>query len=240
MRESTRGLPRAQVRGGRDGGWLGWLIAAALLPPGWLFIAHAHRWHLTPSVVVLCLAWTALVGAGLMLVRAANATIDPVTDDWFSPAGSRDELEREKKILIRAIKDIEFDRDTGKLTPADAAMLVSTYRGRAIEVIKALELDAIAETPRARIMAELEARAQLARTAGKGAKAAKNKKAPTKAPVPVPVAVPVPVSASDPDPDPDADPVAEAEPVPVPVPEAVAAAAPPPPDKSAASEEVAS
>ncbi len=173
MRESTRGLPRAQVRGGRDGGWLGWLIAAALLPPGWLFIAHAHRWHLTPSVVVLCLAWTALVGAGLMLVRAANATIDPVTDDWFSPAGSRDELEREKKILIRAIKDIEFDRDTGKLTPADAAMLVSTYRGRAIEVIKALELDAIAETPRARIMAELEARAQLARTAGKGAKAAK-------------------------------------------------------------------
>ena len=173
MREPARGVSRAQVRGG----WLGWMIAMALLPPGWLFIAHAHRWHLTPSVIVLCLAWTALVGVGLMLVRAANATIDPVTDDWFAEAGSRDELEREKKILIRAIKDIEFDRDTGKLTAADAVMLTATYRGRAIDVIKALELDAIAATPRARILVELEARAQLERTAGKGAKGSKAAKA---------------------------------------------------------------
>ena len=160
--------------------WIAPLIAAALLPPGWMFIAHAHRWHLTPSVIVLCLAWTAVVGAGYALVRAGNAFLDEVPDDWFTAGGNQAELEREKKSLVRAIKEIEFDRDTGKLSPADAAALLVAYRARAIEVIKALDLGAVGMTPRERILAELKARAQLERQAGKAkAKAAKGGKGKT-------------------------------------------------------------
>ncbi|MBL8624035.1 MAG: hypothetical protein JNK64_22190 [Myxococcales bacterium] len=168
-----RPLPPARAVGGASS-LIAPLIAAALLPPGWMFIAHAHRWHLTPSVIVLCLAWTAVVGAGYALVRAGNAFLDEVPDDWFTAGGNQAELEREKKSLVRAIKEIEFDRDTGKLSPADAAALLVAYRARAIEVIKALDLGAIGMTPRERILAEIQARAQLERQAGKAkAKAAK-------------------------------------------------------------------
>lgn len=171
-----RPLPPARAVGGASS-LIAPLIAAALLPPGWMFIAHAHRWHLTPSVIVLCLAWTAVVGAGYALVRAGNAFLDEVPDDWFTAGGNQAELEREKKSLVRAIKEIEFDRDTGKLSPADAAALLVAYRARAIEVIKALDLGAVGMTPRERILAELKARAQLERQAGKAkAKAAKGGK----------------------------------------------------------------
>ena len=174
-----RPLPPARAVGGASS-LIAPLIAAALLPPGWMFIAHAHRWHLTPSVIVLCLAWTAVVGAGYALVRAGNAFLDEVPDDWFTAGGNQAELEREKKSLVRAIKEIEFDRDTGKLSPADAAALLVAYRARAIEVIKALDLGAIGMTPRERILAELKARAQLERQAGKAkAKAAKGGKGKT-------------------------------------------------------------
>lgn len=171
-----RPLPPARAAGAST--LIAPLVAAALLPPGWMFIAHAHRWHLTPSVIVLCLAWTAVVGAGYALVRAGNAFLDEVPDDWFTAGGTHAELEREKKSLVRAIKEIEFDRDTGKLSAADAAALLTAYRARAIEVIKALDLDAAGLSPRDRVLAELKARAQIDRQAGKAkAKAAKAAKA---------------------------------------------------------------
>lgn len=168
-------LPRAHVPGRAS--LVAPLIAAALLPPGWMFIAHAHRWHLTPSVIVLCLAWTAVVGAGYTLVRAGNALLDEVPDDWFTAGGTHAELEREKKSLVRAIKEIEFDRDTGKLSAADAAALLAAYRGRAIEVIKVLDQGATGLSPRERVLAELKARAQVDRQAGNAKAKAKAAKA---------------------------------------------------------------
>ncbi len=151
---------------------LGWMLALAMIPPGLFLIGHANRWHLTSPVIVLGLAWVALIGAGYTLVRAANATVEPIDDDWFVAGGSRDELEREKRNLIRAIKDVEFDRDTGKVTAADADQQIAMYRARAIEVIKAIDASA-ASTPRERVLAELAARVALARTAGKPGKKAK-------------------------------------------------------------------
>ncbi|MBK7196444.1 MAG: hypothetical protein IPH80_28520 [Myxococcales bacterium] len=80
-----RPLPPARAAGAST--LIAPLVAAALLPPGWMFIAHAHRWHLTPSVIVLCLAWTAVVGAGYALVRAGNAFLPGVPEDWFTAGG---------------------------------------------------------------------------------------------------------------------------------------------------------
>lgn len=155
---------------------VGWIVALAMIPPGLFLIGHANRWHLTSPVIVLGLAWVALIGAGYTLVRAANAAVDPIADDWFVATGSRDELEREKRNLIRAIKDVEFDRDTGKVTAADADQQIAMYRARAIEVIKAIDAS-VASTPRERVLAELAARVALARTADKAGKKAKTAKA---------------------------------------------------------------
>lgn len=172
MSEPRADLPKAKVAG-RSRPWLGWVIALAMVPPGWFLIGHANRWHLTSPVIVLALGWLALVGAGYTLVRAANATVEPITDDWFAAAGSRDELEREKRNLIRSIKDVEFDRDTGKVTAADAQQQIAMFRARAIEVIKALD-EPGSLSPRERVLAELAARIKVDRVAGKG-KAGKGK-----------------------------------------------------------------
>lgn len=179
----SRALPQARVVG-----WPvipGWAIALAMMPPGWIFIARAHRWHLSPSVVVMCLCWTALVMVGYALSRAAAALLDKAGDDWFAARGSRDELDREKRSLLRAIKEIEFDRDTGKVSAADAQAQITVYRARAIEVIKTLEVGA-GLTPRERILAELKARSQVDAKLAKAAKKKKGKpEAAAAAPAPV-------------------------------------------------------
>ncbi len=49
------------------------------------------------------------------------------------------ELAEEKKSLLRAIKEIEFDRDLGKMSEPDAKEMMRFYRARAIEVIKEID-----------------------------------------------------------------------------------------------------
>ncbi len=75
----------------------------------------------------------------------------------------RDELEREKRTLLKAIKEAEFDHGMGKLSKRDADEMIATYRARAIEVIKELErLEAgEAGTVRERIEREVKARLEL-------------------------------------------------------------------------------
>ena len=142
----------------------------------------ARMLDLTPQQAGLFLGGTIhdvaqVVGAGYTLVRAGNALLDEVPDDWFTAGGTHAELEREKKSLVRAIKEIEFDRDTGKLSAADAAALLAAYRGRAIEVIKVLDQGATGLSPRERVLAELKARAQVDRQAGNAKAKAKAAKA---------------------------------------------------------------
>jgi hypothetical protein len=122
--------------------------------------------------VFLCLGWLAVVEAVLYLWRTGFSASDDVDDDadWWRPVGERDELEREKKSLLKAIKEIEFDREMGKLTDDDAGEIVRMYRARAIEVIKALDaLDAGGGEATVKDEIERELRARLA-LSGKGAR----------------------------------------------------------------------
>ena len=119
-----------------------WMLAAAVVPPGWFYILRIARWHVTASTVLLMLCWIAIVATGYWAIRMALAASAEGDEGWFTVRGRRDELEREKRSLLKAIKDIEFDHETGKLTAADAAALTASYRARAIEVIKAIEAEA--------------------------------------------------------------------------------------------------
>jgi hypothetical protein len=94
----------------------------------------------TPGVSFLVLGWTALLATGYYLVRAV-ATFDLGVRSHFEEvtAARRDELEREKKILLKAIKEAEFDRDTGKLDSGEAAEAITRYRARAVEIMRLLD-----------------------------------------------------------------------------------------------------
>jgi hypothetical protein len=115
--------------------------------------------------VFLWLGWLAVVAGVHYLWRTGTATADPTDEDaaWWRPTGARDELEREKRSLLKAIKEVEFDLQTGKMTDKDAQEIMRVYRSRAIEVIKAIdELDATGGKRSARQQIERELRARLA------------------------------------------------------------------------------
>jgi hypothetical protein len=114
------------------------VLGLAVLPALALIIGFYGS---TPTVAAFFLggAWVALVGAGNMLRKAVMA-IGQGDDDVPLAVSStrRTELEREKKLLLKAIKEVEFDRDMGKIDDADAGTAIATYRRRALEVLTEL------------------------------------------------------------------------------------------------------
>ena len=72
-------------------------------------------------MVVLCLGYLAVVASVYSLWRTgARGSRRRRGLVEAGPARARGELEREKKTLLKAIKEAEFDRDMGKLSKADA------------------------------------------------------------------------------------------------------------------------
>ncbi|MBA2543315.1 MAG: hypothetical protein H0V17_26975 [Deltaproteobacteria bacterium] len=137
--------------------------ALGVLGLGWLFILIQNKFHLTASVVYVMLAYLAGVAAVYALFRTGASAVGPETDhdpdSWTLPQSAREELEREKKTLLKAIKEAEFDAQMGKLTKRDFDEMVRNYRLRAIEVIKLL--DTGGESVRAQIQREVRARAEV-------------------------------------------------------------------------------
>lgn len=68
----------------------------------------------------------------------------------------RGDLEREKMLVLRSIKELEFDRAMGKLSPQDFEEMAGRLRSRALGIIK--QLDEGGEGYRALIEKELQAR----------------------------------------------------------------------------------
>jgi hypothetical protein len=117
-------------------------VVGGVIVLGWLFIAWQNRFHITAPLVFVCLGYLAVVMTVVNLWRTGASAVapdDPADDTWARPVGARVELEKEKKTLLKAIKEAEFDLEMGKLSKADADAMIQTYRGRAIEVIKELE-----------------------------------------------------------------------------------------------------
>ncbi len=145
--------------------WVRLAIGAAIVLVGWLFIAWQNKFHITPPLVFVCLGFLAVVLMVYNLWRtgAAVAMIDDAESraSWAKPVGARTHLEREKKMLLKAIKEAEFDHQMGKLSKADADHMVAVYRARAIELIKALEKDSPGLSVRERIEREVRARLEV-------------------------------------------------------------------------------
>lgn len=160
------------------------VVAVGVVVAGVGFILWHNHFHTTPSVVMLCMGWTAVVATVYLLWRVGVAGGEPTdsAENWWIDATPRDELEREKRSLLRTIRDIEFDHQTGKLSDRDAEEMNRVTRARAIEVMKAL--DAVESDGDVRAQIELEVRARLqiegARKAGKGKAPKKGGKAASK------------------------------------------------------------
>jgi hypothetical protein len=148
-----------------------WLVSAGLmLLIGWLFILMFNNFHLTAPVVIACLAFAAGVSSIYALFRVGSSAVSEGVDEdddasWGRPIGARGELEREKRALLKAIKEVEFDLHMGKLSKADAEEMIGTYRAQAIVVIREIDRkDGDAATAREQIEREVRARIEVAKS----------------------------------------------------------------------------
>lgn len=127
--------------------------AAAVL--GVLVAFYGAR--LDAPTVALSVAAAALIHALARMYAVARALAAP---DRFAAVGrgagsfTQAELRDEKRRLLRAIKELEFDHGMGKLSQPDFDTVIATYRLRAIEVMRALEGGQTVHPELAKLLAE--------------------------------------------------------------------------------------
>jgi len=160
--------------------WRG--AALALLVIGWTFIAFANNFHISPPVVFIGLGYLAAIVTIWNLWQTGASAVaaneeDAGDADWGRPMGARGELEREKRTLLKAIKEAEFDHQMGKLSDADADKMIQTYRARAIQVIRELEEPGMRGTVRDEIEREVRVRLEVEAHRKGGKQKRKSKKA---------------------------------------------------------------
>ena len=113
----------------------------------------------TPEHLVLL---SLTIGAAGLCGAACYATLVPLVrrdaEGGRAPLSDRTRaaLEREKMLVLRSIKELEFDRAMGKVSAADFDELTGRLRARAIRLMKQLDIPASAY--RDRIEQELAAR----------------------------------------------------------------------------------
>lgn len=156
MSFATSTEPPTRMRAGDSSAlrpWQFFLLAGMLGATAAVVVATGQS---MPSIVALSLTVVAASMAGLGLYRTLAPLVGPETVRAARvDARLRAGLEREKTLVLRAIKDLEFDRAMGKIAPADFDEMAGRLRGRAVELIQ--QLDG-AGAYKDRIEAELAAR----------------------------------------------------------------------------------
>jgi hypothetical protein len=154
--------PKAAPRIGRGSAllrWGSWALAIA----GWAaLLLLVLRARLGAPTAVLFATGVALLFALWWIGRTFFALAsDPPSPRSTEVTGARRrELEREKRALLIAIKELEFDHALGKLTASDFAALSGRYRARAVAVLR--QLDEGPRSYRDAILGELRRRVALA------------------------------------------------------------------------------
>ena len=118
-------------------------LAAFVWLPALGILAFMYGTKLTVGAVFLALGWVSLALAAWHIGRAVLA-FDVTPGETLGLEAQldeerRNELKSEKKHLLKAIKEIEFDHQMGKLDDRDAAEITMTYRARALEIMRLLD-----------------------------------------------------------------------------------------------------
>lgn len=109
------------------------------------------------QLILISLTIGAAGMSGLAFYRMLAPLVAPRSAREFELSESmRLDLEREKALTLRSIKELEFDRAMGKVSPQDFEEMAGRLRARAVGIMK--QLDAGAAAYRTLIEKELAAR----------------------------------------------------------------------------------
>ncbi len=149
--------PKLALRTVLLSGWT-WVVACALVVATYVF--GVTRAELGAGGVMLVLGAGALGWAGSALFSTLLPREGELSSGKARVTGRRrKELEREKHLVLRAIKELEFDRDMGKVGAADFDEISSRFRARARRLLR--ELDDEPDDLRGIIEKELRARLRI-------------------------------------------------------------------------------
>jgi hypothetical protein len=162
------------------------------------------RWLYPLSVIVLAAVLGHFFGLGLGLLIVAGGSLGgsiwliwsslqglgsdaPITLEEALSLGAPSAEEEQKRSVLRALKDLEYERAVGKISDEDYESLAEHYRGEAKRLLRAVDRDLSPERERAeRILAERLAAVQ----------AASPSRSDAAAKVAAPVATEAPVAAA--------------------------------------------
>jgi hypothetical protein len=105
-------------------------------------------WELIVGVLLALAAVWYVMGPVLRPAAAGRAPTDAAAED--EAADAEDDLSA-RTVALRALKEIEFDRATGKLADADYADLKQRYTAEALAAMRMEEGGGKAEGPRAAV-----------------------------------------------------------------------------------------
>jgi hypothetical protein len=175
------GAPNATARPRRR-------VPAIVLGLGGAFIAAVYgvtimHMRMGAPLVMLALGGLTLVLSGIALWRVldplSRAGVDVAPPSAPRGSGRLRELEREKQLVLKAIKEVEVDYLMRKIAEPDYKDMVERYRARALRIIGELEAG-----DNFRPLIERELRDRLA--VGESAKAAATTSSATATPGPCP------------------------------------------------------
>jgi len=132
--------------------------ARAALPVATLVGAVVTGVWLGVEIALLVIAAGALAGVIALLWASVQALTgeSPLTLDEALTLGAPSVEEEQKRSVLRALKDLEFERSVGKISEADYTELSTRYRDDAKRLIQAI--DAGSEFERERAEKALRAR----------------------------------------------------------------------------------
>lgn len=135
-------------------------------------LSDQARWLYPLSVVVAAAVLGHFFGLGLALLIFAGGTLGgsiwliwsslqglggdvPITLEEAISLGAPSAEEEQKRAVLRALKDLEYERAVGKISEEDYASLAEHYRGEAKRLLRVVDKDLGPERERAeRILAE--------------------------------------------------------------------------------------
>jgi hypothetical protein len=114
------------------------------LPALTVIIALTAGFIQGPASAILVLAGGALIGVIAIFWASVRTLLGetPLSGaDAYALAAPRAEEER-KRAVLRALKDLEFERSVGKISEADYAELVARYRAEAKRLLREIDAEA--------------------------------------------------------------------------------------------------
>jgi hypothetical protein len=119
-------------------GWLVALVGTALAVG---YGAGVEKMRFGPPLVMLGLGGMTLALCGLALWRVIDPLTRPDGGAALQPRAPQRlrELEREKFVVLKAIKEVELDHQMRKIADADYRDMIERYRARAMRLIGEIE-----------------------------------------------------------------------------------------------------